>query len=143
MVVHDASLSIKSNIHHFCSIYKRCGSYKLNSGETALHKAVQQKHRNICYMLVAAGANLTMADAAGRTPMKVAFHVEDNDLASYLESTYNTLNISVLQYITLILKKINRHIHVLIQLYAINTHYFNHNLCLIGHFRPVRVHHSI
>lgn len=89
--------------------------YKINSGETALHKAVQQKHRNICYMLVAAGANLTMADAAGRTPMKVAFHVEDNDLASYLESTYtqhtiNSVNIFVYKiHNTLILKTINRH----------------------------------
>lgn len=55
-------------------------------GHTALHKAVQQKHRNICYMLVAAGASLTMRDANGLTPMMIAFQVEDNDLATYLES---------------------------------------------------------
>lgn len=59
---------------------------QLFSEQTALHKAVQEKHRNICYMLVAAGANLTMCDAEGRTPMMVAFHVDDHDLASYLES---------------------------------------------------------
>lgn len=57
-------------------------------GHTALHKAVQQKHRNICYMLVAAGASLTMRDANGMTPMMIAFHVEDNDLATYLESKF-------------------------------------------------------
>lgn len=57
-------------------------------GHTALHKAVQQKHRNICYMLVAAGASLTMRDANGLTPMMIAFQVEDNDLATYLESMF-------------------------------------------------------
>ncbi|XP_031636667.1 eye-specific diacylglycerol kinase isoform X3 [Contarinia nasturtii] len=56
------------------------------TGHTALHKAVQQKHRNICYMLVAAGASLTMRDSNGLTPMMIAFQVEDNDLATYLES---------------------------------------------------------
>lgn len=38
-------------------------------------------------MLVAAGASLTMRDANGLTPMMIAFQVEDNDLATYLEST--------------------------------------------------------
>lgn len=37
-------------------------------------------------MLVAAGASLTMRDANGLTPMMIAFQVEDNDLATYLES---------------------------------------------------------
>lgn len=59
-------------------------------GHTALHKAVQQKHRNICYMLVAAGASLTMRDANGLTPMMIAFQVEDNDLATYLESMFQS-----------------------------------------------------
>lgn len=39
-------------------------------------------------MLVAAGASLTMRDTNGQTPMMVAFQVEDNDLATYLESMY-------------------------------------------------------
>lgn len=37
-------------------------------------------------MLVAAGASLTTRDANGLTPMMIAFQVEDNDLATYLES---------------------------------------------------------
>lgn len=61
-------------------------SYILNRGQTALHKAVQQRHKNICYMLVAAGASLTIRDTKGRTAMMLAFEVDDNDLASYLES---------------------------------------------------------
>ncbi|XP_055301129.1 eye-specific diacylglycerol kinase isoform X8 [Sitodiplosis mosellana] len=87
-------------LHYACKygykdIVKYLISYAPNSiinmvdnttGHTALHKAVQQKHRNICYMLVAAGASLTMRDANGLTPMMVAFQVEDNDLATYLES---------------------------------------------------------
>lgn len=59
-----------------------------NRGQTALHKAVQQKHRNICYMLVAAGASLTMRDLKGQTAMILAYEAEDNDLATYLESMY-------------------------------------------------------
>lgn len=39
-------------------------------------------------MLVAAGASLTMRDANGLTPMMIAFQVEDNDLATYLESEF-------------------------------------------------------
>lgn len=41
-------------------------------------------------MLVAAGASLTMRDANGLTPMMIAFQVEDNDLATYLESKCHT-----------------------------------------------------
>ena len=37
-------------------------------------------------MLVAAGANLTMKDAEGQTPMMHAFQADDHDLAAYLES---------------------------------------------------------
>lgn len=58
----------------------------INRGQTALHQAVQQRHKNICYMLVAAGASLTIRDTKGRTAMMLAFEVDDNDLASYLES---------------------------------------------------------
>lgn len=37
-------------------------------------------------MLVAAGANLTLKDAEGLTPMMHAFQADDHDLAAYLES---------------------------------------------------------
>lgn len=37
-------------------------------------------------MLVAAGANLTLKDAEGQTPMMHAFSADDHDLAAYLES---------------------------------------------------------
>lgn len=40
-------------------------------------------------MLVAAGASLTTRDANGLTPMMIAFQVEDNDLATYLESKFD------------------------------------------------------
>lgn len=42
-------------------------------------------------MLVAAGASLTTRDANGLTPMMVAFQVEDNDLATYLESKFHRI----------------------------------------------------
>lgn len=55
-------------------------------GQTALHKAAENKQRNICYMLVAGGASLTMKDSDGQTPMMLAFQADDHDLAAYLES---------------------------------------------------------
>lgn len=57
-----------------------------NRGQTALHKAASSKQRGICYMLVAAGASLTMKDSEGLTPMMQAFAADDHDLAAYLES---------------------------------------------------------
>lgn len=42
-------------------------------------------------MLVAAGASLTMRDSNGLTPMMIAFQVEDNDLATYLESMFTLI----------------------------------------------------
>lgn len=39
-------------------------------------------------MLVAAGANLSLKDADGLTPMVHAFHADDHDLAAYLESKW-------------------------------------------------------
>lgn len=55
-----------------------------------MHKAAATKQRGICYMLVAAGANLTLKDAEGLTPMMHAFQADDHDLASYLESKTKT-----------------------------------------------------
>lgn len=55
-------------------------------GQTALHKAASTKQRGICYMLVAAGANLSLKDSEGQTPMMHAFQADDHDLAAYLES---------------------------------------------------------
>lgn len=63
-------------------------SLRLHRGQTALHKAVENQHRKICYMLVAAGANLNMRDANGQTPMMLAFQADDHDLAAYLESMW-------------------------------------------------------
>lgn len=51
-----------------------------------MHKAAENKQRNVCYMLVAGGASLTMKDTDGQTPMMLAFQAEDHDLAAYLES---------------------------------------------------------
>lgn len=67
-------------------IYKTLNCYLSCRGQTALHKAAENKQRNICYMLVAGGASLTMKDADGQTPMMLACKVEDRDLADYLES---------------------------------------------------------
>lgn len=75
-------------IYIFFVVFFFLSSASFDRGHTALHKAVQQKHRNICYMLVAAGASLTMRDSNGLTPMMIAFQVEDNDLATYLESMF-------------------------------------------------------
>lgn len=84
----------KMNLYLLHWLTKHIYIYKTR-GHTALHKAVQQKHRNICYMLVAAGASLTMRDANGLTPMMIAFQVEDNDLATYLESKLRNSFISI------------------------------------------------
>lgn len=62
--------------------------YRKFRGQTALHKSAGNKHRGICYMLVAAGANLSLKDADGHTPMIHAFNANDHDLAAYLESKY-------------------------------------------------------
>ncbi|XP_049540536.1 eye-specific diacylglycerol kinase-like [Anopheles darlingi] len=55
------------------------------SGQTALHKAAASKQRSICYMLIAAGANLTIQDNNGQTARMVASTMEDYELALYLE----------------------------------------------------------
>lgn len=76
--------------------------YSPRSGQTALHKAAGAKHRGICYMLVAAGGNLSLRDADGQTPMMHAFQANDHDLAAYLESEFlfcifKNVNISTLK----------------------------------------------
>ncbi|KAJ8950806.1 hypothetical protein NQ318_012668 [Aromia moschata] len=55
-------------------------------GQTALHKAVAYKWREICCMLVAGGASLDVTDHRGLTPRLLALQREDRELASYLES---------------------------------------------------------
>ncbi|XP_015607660.1 eye-specific diacylglycerol kinase isoform X2 [Cephus cinctus] len=57
-----------------------------DKGQTALHKAAQQKRRSICCMLVAGGAMLTVQDRHGNTPRQLALIAEDRDLAAYLHS---------------------------------------------------------
>ncbi|XP_014229387.1 eye-specific diacylglycerol kinase isoform X1 [Trichogramma pretiosum] len=57
-----------------------------DKGQTALHKAAQQKKRSICCMLVAGGARLTVRDLAGNTPRELALAAEDHELAAYLQS---------------------------------------------------------
>lgn len=51
-----------------------------------MHKAAEKKQRDICVMLVAAGASLTMKDADGQTAMMLAFRADDHELAEYLNS---------------------------------------------------------
>lgn len=57
-----------------------------DKGQTALHKAATYKRRSICYMLVAAGANILIQDTEGKTPKILALDVDDHELANYLES---------------------------------------------------------
>ncbi|XP_025162686.1 eye-specific diacylglycerol kinase isoform X2 [Harpegnathos saltator] len=57
-----------------------------DKGQTALHKAAQNKRRSICCMLVAGGAALMVKDRLGRTPRDLALIAEDCDLAAYLYS---------------------------------------------------------
>ncbi|XP_020293181.1 eye-specific diacylglycerol kinase isoform X2 [Pseudomyrmex gracilis] len=57
-----------------------------DKGQTALHKAAQNKRRSICCMLVAGGASLTIKDRQGNTPHQLALIAEDHDLAAYLQS---------------------------------------------------------
>jgi len=60
------------------------------SGQTALHIAAEQNRRDICVMLVAAGAHLDTLDSGGNTPMMVAFNKNANEIATYLESKQGT-----------------------------------------------------
>lgn len=60
--------------------------WKFYRGQTALHKAANNKRRSICYMLVAAGASLTLHDNDGCTPRMLALNADDHELATYLES---------------------------------------------------------
>lgn len=63
--------------------------FLFSSGYTALHVAVLNNRRDISVMLVAAGANLTIRDNDGNTPMMIAFNTNAKDLAAYLESKAN------------------------------------------------------
>ncbi|XP_055625331.1 eye-specific diacylglycerol kinase isoform X2 [Toxorhynchites rutilus septentrionalis] len=56
------------------------------TGQTALHKAANCGRRSICYMLVAAGAILSIQDNNGRTARMQAIDAEDRELAAYLEN---------------------------------------------------------
>ncbi|XP_017139867.1 eye-specific diacylglycerol kinase isoform X4 [Drosophila miranda] len=55
-------------------------------GQTALHIAADTTRRELCVMLVAAGASLQARNAEGNTPMMVAFNRNANEIATYLES---------------------------------------------------------
>ncbi|XP_068133962.1 diacylglycerol kinase iota isoform X4 [Hyperolius riggenbachi] len=56
------------------------------TGETALHKAAFQRHRQVCQILVDAGGCLLKKDAKGLTPTDKAQEAGDDDLTSYLET---------------------------------------------------------
>lgn len=51
-----------------------------------MHVAAQNDRRDLCVMLVAAGANIEHRDLSGNTAMMVAFNKNYNEIASYLES---------------------------------------------------------
>lgn len=50
--------------------------------------AAETGRRDICVMLVAAGANITARDMCGNTPMMVAFNKNVTEVATYLESKH-------------------------------------------------------
>uniref|UniRef100_A0AAR2LJY8 Diacylglycerol kinase n=1 Tax=Pygocentrus nattereri TaxID=42514 RepID=A0AAR2LJY8_PYGNA len=53
-----------------------------SGGDTALHKAAQQRHHDVCRRLVEAGASTSN----GKTPKDCAQEAGDSELASYLDS---------------------------------------------------------
>ncbi|KAI0232726.1 Diacylglycerol kinase zeta [Lamellibrachia satsuma] len=55
-------------------------------GETALLKAARYQRRQICSLLVTAGASASKTDSQGNTPRQQALKAEDKELATYLES---------------------------------------------------------
>uniref|UniRef100_A0A1I8FD66 ANK_REP_REGION domain-containing protein n=1 Tax=Macrostomum lignano TaxID=282301 RepID=A0A1I8FD66_9PLAT len=55
-------------------------------GQTALHKASWYQRRQICHLLVQAGASLTITDFSGLTPRQQAQRAEDSELALWLET---------------------------------------------------------
>uniref|UniRef100_A0A1I8HJV8 ANK_REP_REGION domain-containing protein n=1 Tax=Macrostomum lignano TaxID=282301 RepID=A0A1I8HJV8_9PLAT len=62
----------------------------LEKGQTALHKASWYQRRQICQLLVQAGASLTVVDSAGLTPRQQACKADDKDLAQWLEGQEHT-----------------------------------------------------
>lgn len=56
------------------------------TGETALHKAAFQGHRQVCQILIDAGASVLKRDSKGQTPLDIAQEAGDYELASYLET---------------------------------------------------------
>ncbi|XP_072001281.1 diacylglycerol kinase iota isoform X6 [Engystomops pustulosus] len=57
------------------------------TGETALHKAAFQGHRQVCQILVDASACLVKRDSKGQTPLDIAQEAGDSELVSYLETS--------------------------------------------------------
>ncbi|VDP79244.1 unnamed protein product [Echinostoma caproni] len=53
--------------------------------QTALHKAAVYRRRNICQLLLKAGACPTARDAHGKRPRRLAYDVDDYSLAHYLQ----------------------------------------------------------
>ncbi|KAL6459963.1 hypothetical protein MHYP_G00317220 [Metynnis hypsauchen] len=56
------------------------------TGDTALHKAAQQRRHDVCRRLVEAGASINKMNFLGKTPKDCAQEAGDSELASYLDS---------------------------------------------------------
>uniref|UniRef100_A0A1I8NMW2 Diacylglycerol kinase n=1 Tax=Stomoxys calcitrans TaxID=35570 RepID=A0A1I8NMW2_STOCA len=69
-----------------CSTRRLINMTDKEKGETALHVAARNGQRDLCVMLVAAGANVEIRDMSGNTAMMVAFNRNFTEIASYLES---------------------------------------------------------
>lgn len=57
-----------------------------NKGHTALHVAVDNGYISDVFNLVNAGANITLKDAAGKTPLMIAMENKQEDIVDYLKS---------------------------------------------------------
>ncbi|KAL7827937.1 hypothetical protein AOLI_G00310890 [Acnodon oligacanthus] len=56
------------------------------TGDTAMHKAAQQRRHDVCRRLVEAGASTNKVNFLGKTPKDCAQEAGDSELASYLDS---------------------------------------------------------
>ncbi|KAF2362408.1 Diacylglycerol kinase accessory domain [Trinorchestia longiramus] len=85
---HSAKLGHKDVVHYLIASAPQSllDMTDTEKGQSALHLAAANGRRNVCCMLVAAGAALSIKDNQGQTPQALARRAEDEELAQYLES---------------------------------------------------------
>ena len=57
----------------------------VKGGETALHGAIAERHRDVAELLIYKGADITLKNMSGRTPLHfLAYYIDDQKLAELM-----------------------------------------------------------